>query len=458
MHVFPFRPNYRELFVGLEAFVPQAKGESAPAINFDNAATTPPFNKVMHEINQFAPFYSSIHRGTGYKSILSSQVYENARKVVLSFVGGLSDQNTVIFVKNTTEAINKLAYRLWNPRKKEVVLTTWMEHHSNLLPWRNKFQVDYVELNEQGGLNLEDLERKLQHYQGTVKLVTVSGASNVTGIMNPIHHIAEIAHRYQAKILVDAAQLAPHAAIDMRPNSSPEHIDFLAFSAHKMYAPFGIGALIGPMQVFEQGNPEHSGGGTVQFVTKDRVIWDDPPHKEEAGTPNILGIVALVAAIETLNKIGMKTVFKQEERLLHYTQKKLEKMPGIKLYTSLTASPRIGVIPFNIVGMHHEQVAQALSWKGRIAVRNGCFCAQPYVQKLLRISDREMEKVINNPLLPRPGIVRVSFGLYNTIEEVDQMLAVLQEIAGSDRTRMKFLSISEKQVYTSKTFSYYNNN
>lgn len=458
MHVFPFRPNYRELFVGLETLVPQAKGGSGAAINFDNAATTPPFNKVMHEINQFAPLYSSIHRGAGYKSVVSSQVYERARNVVLRFVGGLSDQNTVIFVKNTTEAINKLAYRLWNPRKKEVILTTWMEHHSNLLPWRDKFQVDYVELNEQGGLNLEDLERKLQRYQGGVKLVTVSGASNVTGIMNPIHRIAEMAHRYQAKILVDAAQMAPHAAIDMRPVHSPEHIDFLAFSAHKMYAPFGIGVLIGPKQVFEQGNPEYSGGGTVKFVTRDRVIWDDPPHKEEAGTPNILGVVALVAAIETLSSIGMKTVFKQEERLLHYTQKKLEKMPGIELYSSLTASPRIGVIPFNIAGMHHEQVAQALSRKGGIAVRNGCFCAQPYVQKLLRISERDMEKVISNPLLPHPGLVRISFGLYNTLEEIDQALVVLQEIVGSERNRMKFLSNSEKQGYTSKTFSYYNNN
>lgn len=458
MHVFPFRPNYRELFVGLETLVPQAKGGSAPAINLDNAATTPPFCKVMYEINQYAPFYSSIHRGTGYKSILSSQVYERARNVVLNFVGGLSDQNTVIFVKNTTEAINKLAYRLWNPRKKEVVLTTWMEHHSNLLPWRDKFQVDYVELNEQGGLNLEDLERKLLRYQGAVKLVTVSGASNVTGIMNPIHRIAEIAHRYQAKVLVDAAQLAPHAAIDMRPVHSSEHIDFLAFSAHKMYAPFGIGVLIGPRQVFEQGSPEHSGGGTVRFVTKDRVIWDDPPHKEEAGTPNITGVVALIAAIETLSGVGMKTVFKQEERLLHYAQKRLEKMAGIELYASLTASPRIGVIPFNIVGMYHEQVAQLLSREGGIAVRNGCFCAQPYVQRLLGISDKEIEKFIINPLLPRPGMVRISFGLYNTREEVDQMLALLQEITGSERNRTKFLSNPGKQGYTSKTLSYYNNN
>ncbi|XWX63389.1 aminotransferase class V-fold PLP-dependent enzyme [Desulfitobacterium sp. AusDCA] len=457
MQVFPYRPNYRELFVGLETLVPLAKGGAVPAINFDNAATTPPFNKVMNDINQFAPLYSSIHRGTGYKSVFSSQVYEQARKTVLQFVGGLSEQNTVIFVKNATEAINKLSYRLWNPQKKEIVLTTWMEHHSNLLPWRDKFQVDYIEFESHGGLNLDDLERKLQRYKGAVKLVAVTGASNVTGIMNPIHQIAEIVHRYNAKILVDAAQLAPHAPIDMRPDYAPDHIDFLAFSAHKMYAPFGIGVLIGPKPIFEQGSPEYKGGGTVRFVTKDRVIWDDPPHKEEAGTPNVIGVVALISAIEALSSIGMKKVLKQEERLLQYAQKKLEKIAGIELYTPLSLS-RIGVIPFNIVGMRHEKVAEILSWEGGIAVRNGCFCAQPYVQRLLRISDLDMEKFINNPHLPRPGLVRMSFGLYNTREEIDQTTALLQEIAEFERNRTKFLSGFGKQGYTSKRLSYYNNN
>lgn len=458
MQFFSYPSNYRELFVGLEAPVPYARGGAAPAVNFDNAATTPPFQKVMNEINQFAPFYSSIHRGTGYKSLYSSEFYERARKTVLTFVGGLSEQNTVIFVKNTTEAINKLSYRLWKPWKKEVVLTTRMEHHSNLLPWREKFQVDYVELEEQGGLDLEDLERKLKLHKGLVKLVAVSGASNVTGIMNPIYQIAEIAHRYHSKLFVDAAQLAPHAPLDMRPVHAPDHLDFLAFSAHKMYAPFGIGVLIGPRQFFEEGNPEYSGGGTIKIVTKDRVIWDEPPYKEEAGSPNILGVVALVTAIEVLSSIGMKTIYKQEERLLHYAHKKLEGINGIEFYASLAPYLRIGVIPFNLYGMHHETVAQILSSEGGIAVRNGCFCAQPYVQQLLGIPDKEMEKFIINPQLPRPGMVRMSFALYNTREEVDQMIGLLQEITGSKRSRAKFLSVLGKQGYTHKTLSYYNNN
>jgi selenocysteine lyase/cysteine desulfurase len=232
--------------VGLDTPVPIAQGGSTIGINFDNAATTPPFLSVMEEIGRFAPQYSSIHRGAGYKSVFSSQVYEEARKEVMKFVGGDPRTDVVIFLKNTTEGINKLSYRLWDKNKNGIVLTTWMEHHSNLLPWRDKYSVDYIDIDEQGRLRLGDLQAKLERYQGAVKLVTVTGASNVTGHRNPIYKIAELAHRYGAKICVDGAQLVPHAAVDMRPSHSPEHIDFLAFSAHKMYAPFGTGVLIGP--------------------------------------------------------------------------------------------------------------------------------------------------------------------------------------------------------------------
>lgn len=422
-----YRANYRNLFVGLDTHVPIAQGGSTVGINFDNAATTPPFLSVMEEIVRFAPQYSSIHRGTGYKSVISSQVYEQARKEVMKFVGADPRTDEVIFVKNTTEGINKLAYRLWNKNKKEVVLTTWMEHHSNLLPWRDKYAVDYVDIDELGRLRLGDLQEKLERYQGSVKLVTVTGASNVTGHRNPIYKIAELAHRYGAKICVDGAQLVPHAPVDMRPTPSPEHIDFLAFSAHKMYAPFGTGVLIGPRAVFEQGSPEYSGGGTVRMVTMDRVIWDAPPHKEEAGTPNIMGVVALVAAIKTMSTLGMKVVQNYEERLVEYAHTKLQWMEGLRLYggTPLNpthASQRISVIPFNIEGMHHEDVAERLSIEGGIAVRSGCFCAQPYVQRLLHIPKKDMEKYIANPSLPHPGMVRASFGLYNTQEEIDEFI------------------------------------
>lgn len=424
------RANYRSLFVGLDTHVPIAQGGSTVGINFDNAATTPPFLSVMEEIVRFAPQYSSIHRGAGYKSVISSQVYEQARNEVMKFVGADPRTDGVVFLKNASEGLNKLSYRLWNKNKREIVLTTWMEHHSNLLPWRDKYSVDYVDIDEQGRLRLEDLQVKLERYQGAVKLVTVTGASNVTGHRNPIYKIAELAHRYGAKICVDGAQLVPHAPVDMRPAHLPEHIDFLTFSAHKMYAPFGTGVLIGPRDVFEQGSPEYSGGGTVRMVTSDRVIWDAPPHKEEAGTPNVMGVVALVAAIKTLSSIGMKRVQSHEESLVEYAYARLQGMEGLKLYggvplNSHQASQRISVIPFNIEGMHHEDVAEMLSLEGGIAVRSGCFCAQPYVQRLLHIPKRDIEKYIANPSLPLPGMVRASFGLYNTQGEIDGFVDLL---------------------------------
>jgi selenocysteine lyase/cysteine desulfurase len=180
-----------------------------------------------------------------------------------------------------------------------------MEHHSNDLPWRNKYNVDYIKVDDNGRLCLYDLEKKLLKYKKEVALVTVTGASNVTGYKNPIHDIAELVHKFDAKVMVDAAQLIGHSCLDMKPDNSSQHIDYLAFSAHKMYAPFGTGVLIGPEYDFVKGEPEYRGGGTIDIVTHDLIRWAEPPHKDEAGTPNIMGVVALSEAIRTLNSIGM---------------------------------------------------------------------------------------------------------------------------------------------------------
>ena len=421
--------SYRHLVVGADTRIPLKNGQFGSAINFDNAASTPPFISVMEEINNFSTMYSSIHRGTGYKSKLSSEFFEEARSIVLKFVNADPHLDTVIFVKNTTEAINKLAYRLWNGNKKSVILSTWMEHHSNDLPWRNKFQVDYVQTDPNGKLSLEDLEYKLKKHMGNVKLVTVSGASNVTGYVNPIHKIAELAHRYQAKILVDGAQLVPHNAINMKPKNSHQHIDYLAFSAHKMYAPFGTGVLIGPQDTFKQGISEFVGGGTAETVTHDWVVWENAPHKEEAGTPNVMGVVALVAAIKTLTALGMKNIDHYENELTNYANLKLKAIPGITLYShTAPGEPRIGVIPFNINGLAHEQVATILSNEAGIAVRTGCFCTQPYIQQLLSITPKQMQFYKNNVDAPRPGVVRLSFGLYNDFSEINTLIHLLERI------------------------------
>jgi len=202
------------------------------------------------------------------------------REIVLDFVGGSRDYHTVVFLKNTTECINKLSYRLKDTLGDKVVLTTYMEHHSNFLPWKYRYKTDLIEVDNQGRLCLEDLEFKLRLYNGKVGLVAVTGASNVTGYINPIYEIASICHKYGAKILVDGAQLIPHSRFNMMPVTSPYHIDYLAFSAHKMYAPFGIGALVCPKEIFEQGYSEQIGGGTVKFVSTKDVIWLDPPEEK----------------------------------------------------------------------------------------------------------------------------------------------------------------------------------
>ena len=424
------RSNYRHLVVGADTKIPLFNGQFVTAINFDNAASTPPFVSVMEEINKFSTMYSSIHRGTGYKSKVSSQLFEEARSIILNFVNADPLRDTVIFVKNTTEAINKLSYRLWEGNKKSVILSTWMEHHSNDLPWRKKFQVDYVQTDPYGKLSLEDLEHKLIKHKGNVKLVTLTGASNVTGYVNPIHKIAELAHRYQAKILVDGAQLVPHNAVNMKPKNPLHHIDYLAFSAHKMYAPFGIGVLVAPQETFNKGISEFVGGGTAEIVTHDWVVWDNPPHKEEAGSPNVMGVVALVAAIKTLTAVGMKTIDHYENELINYANLKLRSIPGITLYShTAPGEPRIGVIPFNIKGIAHEQVATILSNEAGIAVRTGCFCTQPYIQKLLSISPQQMEFYRRSGNAPRPGIVRLSFGLYNDFSEINTLCQILERIS-----------------------------
>lgn len=430
--------NYRHLVVGAETKIPLKSGQFVSAINFDNAASTPPLVSVMEEINKFSTMYSSIHRGTGYKSRLSSQLFEEARSIILKFVNADPHNNTVIYVKNTTEAINKLAYRLWDGNKKSVILSTWMEHHSNDLPWRNKFQVDYVQTDSHGKLSLENLEYKLNKHKGNVKLVTVTGASNVTGYVNPIHKIAELAHRYQAKILVDGAQLVPHNVVNMKPRNPLQHIDYLVFSAHKMYAPFGIGVLIGPQETFKRGISEFVGGGTAETVTHDWVVWENPPHKEEAGSPNVMGVIALVAAIKTLTALGMRNIDHYENELTNYANMKLSSIPGITLYSHTShGEPRIGVIPFNVKGIEHEQVATILSNEAGIAVRTGCFCTQPYIQQLLSISPKQMEFYKNNEHAPRPGVVRVSFGLYNDFSEINVLTNLLERITKHPKTYIK---------------------
>ena len=198
-----------------------------------------------------------------------------------------------------------------------------------------------------------------------------------------------------------------------------------------MYEPFGAGVLIGPEHDFEKGAPEYRGGGTIDIVTHDLVKWAEPPHKDEAGTPNIMGVVALSEAIKILGSIGMENLEAYECSLAEYALAKLSAVPGIQLYCDSDIRDKVGIIPFNIDSLHHQIVAAALSAESGIAVRSGCFCAQPYVQKLMKIPRNEIRKRIRNSSLPHPGMIRLSFGLYNNYDEIDVLVQKLCEISAN---------------------------
>lgn len=421
--------DLRKLIIGAEQKIPLSDGKYVTAINFDNAATTPVLYAVLREINHFAPWYSSIHRGGGYKSKVSSDIFEQGRDVVQSFVNSDKERDVVIFTKNTTESINILSYVLSQQKSyQKVVLSTGMEHASNDLPWRSKFKVDYVEIDKSGRLSIEDLEDKLIRYRGSVKLVSVTGASNVTGYLNPIYKIAALAHKYGAKILVDGAQMVPHTSIDMKSFDALEHIDYLAFSAHKMYAPFGAGVLIGPKEDFMEGDPFVQGGGAISLVTRRRIEWDEPARRDEAGTPNVMGVVALTAAIKTLQTVGMDHIYKAEKALYDYAIDRMKKIPDVKFYSDPYKDDTISVIPFNIDGIYHHIMPSILSGEAGIAVRNGFFCTHPYCERLLGLSEEQMDRYFEEDDELFPGMVRISFGFYNNFQEIDQFARILRKI------------------------------
>jgi selenocysteine lyase/cysteine desulfurase len=343
--------GFRERIVGINSTHPLLDGRLVRYINLDNAASTPPLREVLEAIEQFLPYYSSVHRGTGFKSRLSTAAYDEAHEIIGRFVGADPDTNTVIFGKNSTEAINKLAFRYPLPPG-SVILSTMMEHHSNDLPWRNRAEVVRAQVTSEGRLDEDDVDRLLSKYGNRIALVSVSGASNVTGFIQPIHRLARKAHAVGARILVDAAQLASHRPIDIRPDDDPEHIDFIALSAHKMYAPFGTGALVGCRDIFKDA-PEYQGGGTVELVTPDDVRWAGLPDREEAGSPNVVGAVAMAVAAQALMDTGLEVVEKHEAHLTAYAP--ASNLPGIRIPARRTppVKDRVGVISFNMASDHH---------------------------------------------------------------------------------------------------------
>lgn len=426
---------YRRLFANVDISTPVLNGQSLPYVNLDNAASTPALWAVEQAVVDFLRYYSSVHRGTGFKSQLSTHLFEEARGRVIAFMGADPHEHTCIFGKNTTEMINRMARRVALSSQRDVIVVSTMEHHSNDLPWRGVGAVLHIGVDREGRLDLDDYARILDEYGPRIALVSITGASNVTGFLNPLHEMACQAHAVGAFFAADCAQLAPHRKVTMGLLSDPGHLDFAVISAHKMYAPFGTGALVGRRDVFAQGEPDHRGGGQVEFVTLDEVAWSNPPERDEAGSPNTVGAVALAAAIHQLEAVGMDAVARHEADLTEYALRVLPTVPGLSLFGDrdpASAAQRLGVLPMQLDGISHFLVAAVLGYEFGIGVRSGCFCAHPYLMKLLEYSEAQAAQVRSSILAgdrrAMPGMIRASFGLYNSMGDVDRLVEALLKI------------------------------
>ena len=416
----------RKLFIGLDnKIVINGKKQVIP-INLDNAATTPVLKKVMRAVLKASENYGSIARGDGQKSQYSSDLYEECRRYVIDYFNAPLNKYTAIFIGNTTEGINKLSNILIE-NKNDIVITSRMEHHSNDLPWRGKCDLKYVEVDEKGRIIMEELEEMFSIYQDRIKYVTITGASNVTGYITDIRRVAKLAHKYGAKLIVDGAQLVPHRAINICGKEDDDYIDFLIFSAHKVYAPFGSGAIIGLRGELEKYPPDTKGGGTVERVLDDEIIWLSTPEKNEAGSPNFFGAVALMQALKEMNKIGLELIESNEKKLLKMLIDGMKNFERVIVYgDNENIEDRLGIMVFNIDRLCYEMVGEYLASIRGIAVRQGGFCAHPYTRRLLGIKNDEIEEYIKKNGMP--GMVRVSLGAYNSEKEVNIFLETIEYI------------------------------
>ena len=382
--------------------VPLVNGTRTRFVNFDYAASAPPLESVRRVVARTMSHYASIHRGQSYLSRLSTAAYERARGVVSELSGARADDVTV-FTRNTTDALNLLQSA--TPGR---VVHFDFEHHANLLPWRRGASTAVAAAATLAD-SLAALELELEHEDAA--LVSVTGASNVTGECPPLSAIAEIAHRYGARLVVDGAQLAPHRRVDLQSSG----IDYLACSGHKLYAPYGGGALIGRRDWLDAARPHQYGGGAVTAVTLSDVRWKPAPARHEGGTPNLVGAVSLGAAFEALHEIGFDTI--REHELALYDQL-LEGLEGIGI-TPLRIWPDVedfvGVASFSVPGHRPDLVAAYLSAEHGIGVRGGKFCAHPLLERFG---------------LGDVGAVRASIGLGTSSEDVAAIITALGRLLG----------------------------
>ncbi len=387
-----------------------------PLIYFDNTATS---QKPIQVINAIKEFYeqhnANIHRGLHTCSQEASELYEEAHDKVAKFIGA-SGREEIIFVRNASEALNLIAFSwgLNNLKPGDEVITTIMEHHSNIVPWyliaqKNKIKIKFVNITDEGILRYDQFEKMITD---KTKVISVVHMSNVLGTINDIEKISKLAHEHDALFIVDGAQSVPHLPVNVKSLD----IDFLAFSGHKMLGPTGIGVLYGKEDFLQKMPPFLGGGDMIKSVKCSLdgvcdITWNELPWKFEAGTPNIAGGIGLGVAVDYLEKLGMENVRKHEIDITQYALKRLEEIEDVSFFGPRDINVRGGIIPFLKEGMSPHEIAILLDTFG-IAVRSGFHCAQPLHLRL----------GLNR------GTARASFYIYNTKEEVDVFIDVLKKI------------------------------
>ncbi|MGX7677896.1 aminotransferase class V-fold PLP-dependent enzyme [Jatrophihabitans sp. DSM 45814] len=388
--------------VGAEQVVPLVDGRQVRYANLDYAASAPALQVVADQVNELLPWYSSVHRGAGYPSQVCTAAYESARTTVAHFVGA-READVVIFTRNTTDAVNLLATAAPGP-----VVYLDIEHHANLLPWQVRDGRVVLARNTLAE-TVTALEAELARTPAA--LLAVTGASNVTGELLPLALLADVAHRHGARIAVDGAQLVPHRRVDI----ADVGVDYIAFSGHKLYAPFGSGALIGRRDWLDAAAPYLAGGGAVRHVTIDSTDWTDSPARHEAGTPNVIGAVALAAACRAIRDLSEAALIQHEAALLRRLDDGLAEVGACSLRLWGDEAERVGMVTFTLPGFSPELIAQYLSAEHGIGVRDGRFCAHPLLTRFG--ADR--------------GAVRASVGLGTTTADIDRLLEALASLAAN---------------------------
>jgi len=427
--------DVRREFAIVNRRVPVLGSGERPLVYLDHAASTHAPQSVLNSyIELMEREYANVHRGTHILSRRATERFEEAYYVVADFIGAELRHGCVCFTTNTTQSIDLASHVMAHIPGK--VITTELEHHSNELPHRRRGSVLRARMSQDGSLDMNHLEELLR--KNDVKLVSVTGGSNVTGYMPDIHKIARLAHENGALICVDAAQLLAHAPINVKSPTDIEHIDFLAGAGHKAYAPFGAGFLYGPRALMSEAPPYLPGGGTAAQVSSFSAEYLPAPDRHQGGTPNIAGVVAMSRALLFLQSIGMEEIRQHELSLLKKTMNTLCDLDGVYIYGPENPQDRLGVVSFNVEGVSDMLTAAVLSEEGGLAVRNGRFCAHMYMDRLLDNTHGTGSK--------RPaGAARASFGAYNDDSDVERLLNFITRVrnhkwVGHYRTRGESVS------------------